>query len=582
MSAGMFSRLSIVWKMLAPTPLVVLASLGVVLLIVPPMVRTNVEAAARDAALETIHQYKTVRGIYSRNVVKKVLAHPEFSASVRHSDNINEIPPPATFILDISEALSKEGISLKFYSPFPFANRADRKLDAFGAKAWEQLTANPEAVISEETRIDGRRAYRVAVGDVFRQQTCVDCHNYHPLSIKKGWKLGDLRGVFEVVVDVERLLDTGDRVNRFVILSFVASGLLIVLVGVMIGRPIAHRLSEMRGAVQAVADGKLDVDIPASGSNDEIGALGGALEVFRENAKRRVELEEEQLDLYNQIKSQIVLLTDTNKSIERFVPSTFLKLLKKENIINVELGDYALRDMSVLFTDIRDFTTLSETMTPNDNFSFINNYLGRMGPIIRDHKGFIDKYIGDAIMALFDEPDNAVAAAVDMLQRLERYNQEERIRYGRDAIRIGIGVNTGSLMLGTIGEKDRMDGTVISDAVNLAARVEGLTKAYGVPLLITDNTLNALPDPGKYSIRPLDSVTVKGKTKEVTVFEVLDGLPGHERKAKEATLDAYLSAIAALKSGDTVRAKTLFEECLAANPDDAPVRLHLSRLAVDA
>ncbi|MEQ8804395.1 MAG: adenylate/guanylate cyclase domain-containing protein [Rhodospirillales bacterium] len=582
MSGASLSRLSIVWKMLAPTPLVVLASLGIVLLIVPPMVRTNVEAAARDAALETIHQYKTVRGIYSRNVVKKVLAHPEFSATVKHSDNINEIPPPATFILDISEALSKEGISLKFYSPFPFANRADRELDAFGAKAWELLKANPEAVISEEVSIGGHRAYRVAVGDVFREQTCVDCHNYHPLSIKKGWKLGDLRGIFEVVVDVERLLDTGDRVSRFVVLSFVASGLLIVLVGIMIGRPIAQRLSEMRGAVQAVADGRLDVDIPVSGSNDEIGALGRALGVFRENAKRRVELEEEQLDLYNQIKSQIVLLTDTNKSIERFVPSTFLKLLKKENIINVELGDYALRDMSVLFTDIRDFTTLSETMTPSDNFRFINNYLGRMGPIIRDHKGFIDKYIGDAIMALFDDPDNAVAAAVDMLQRLERYNQEERIRYGRDAIRIGIGVNTGSLMLGTIGEKDRMDGTVISDAVNLAARVEGLTKAYGVPLMITDNTLNALPDPGKYSIRPLDSVTVKGKTKQVAVFEVLDGLSDHERAAKEASLETYLAAVAAQKSGDLVRARKLFEECLAANPEDVPVRLHLSRLAVDA
>lgn len=581
MSGASLSRLSIVWKMLAPTPLVVLISLVVVLLIVPPMVRTNVEAAARDAALETIHQYKTVRGIYSRNVVSKVLAHPEFSATVEHSDNINEIPPPATFILDISEALSKEGISLKFYSPFPFANRADRRMDAFGTKAWNLLEANPDAVISEETTIGGHRAYRVAVGDVFQQQTCVDCHNNHPLSIQKGWKLGDLRGIFEVVVDVERLLGTGDRVSRFVILAFVASGLLIVLVGVMIGRPIAHRLSEMRGAVQAVADGRWDVDIPASKSNDEIGALGGALEVFRENAKRRVELEEEQLDLYNQIKSQIVLLTDTNKSIERFVPNTFLKLLKKENVIDVELGDYALRDMSVLFTDIRDFTTLSETMTPNDNFRFINNYLGRMGPIIRDHKGFIDKYIGDAIMALFDEPDNALAAAVDMLQRLERYNQEERIRYGRDAIRIGIGINTGSLMLGTIGEEHRMDGTVISDAVNLAARVEGLTKEYGVPLIITDNTLNSLSDPGQYSIRPLDSVTVKGKTKQVAVFEVLDGLSDHDRAAKEATLETYLAAIAALKSGHPVRARRLFEECLAANPNDTPVRLHLSRLTVE-
>lgn len=142
--------------------------------------------------------------------------------------------------------------------------------------------------------------------------------------------------------------------------------------------------------------------------------------------------------------------------------------------------------MSVLFANIRSFTSLSEKMTPADNFKFINAYLSRMQPVINQHHGFIDKYIGDAIMALFSgDADNAVQAGIAMLQKLAEYNQS-RQRSGYVPIQIGIGINTGLLMLGTVGGEERMDGTVISDAVNRASRIEGMTKMYGATLLITE------------------------------------------------------------------------------------------------
>jgi len=155
-------------------------------------------------------------------------------------------------------------------------------------------------------------------------------------------------------------------------------------------------------------------------------------------------------------------------SYGRFVPHEFLDLLDKESILKVELGDQVQKEMTILFSDIRSFTTLSEGMTPKENFQFINNYLSQMGPLVRTHHGFIDKYIGDTVMALFDKSaDDAVQASIAMLRLLEDYNNAQ-LKEGKASIKIGIGINTGMLMLGTVGEEDRMEGTVISDSVNIA------------------------------------------------------------------------------------------------------------------
>ncbi|AOP34924.1 adenylate cyclase [Leptospira tipperaryensis] len=213
-------------------------------------------------------------------------------------------------------------------------------------------------------------------------------------------------------------------------------------------------------------------------------------------------------------------LTRTNQSYSRFVPLEFLKFLGKKNITEIELGDQTQREMTILFSDIRSFTQLSERMTPKDNFDFLNSYMGRMGPIIRKHGGFVDKYLGDGIMALFpDSPDDAVEAAKEMKSALEEHNQS-RLERNYDPIRIGIGIHTGVLMLGTIGEEARMDGTVISDAVNLASRIEGLTKEYGVDILLSDESYQKIRNRKKYIFQELGKVSVKGKQNSVGVYEV--------------------------------------------------------------
>jgi len=278
--------------------------------------------------------------------------------------------------------------------------------------------------------------------------------------------------------------------------------------------------------------------------------------------------------LYTEVRENETRLAQLNKAYERFVPSQFLQFLEKSSIIDVELGDQVQLEMSVLFSDIRDFTTLSESMTPEDNFRFINSYLSRMEPVINENNGFIDKYIGDAIMALFSgEADNAVKAGIAMLHRLVEYNQI-RTNSGNVPIQIGIGINTGSLMLGTVGGQNRMDGTVISDAVNLASRVEGLTKNYGVSLLITQETYSRLENPSQYAIRTLDTVKVKGKSELVTIYEVFDGDSPEIKAGKLATRELFVEALANYSAGKFAEAGQLFAECWRLSEGDRPAKIY--------
>jgi PAS domain S-box-containing protein len=302
---------------------------------------------------------------------------------------------------------------------------------------------------------------------------------------------------------------------------------------------------------------------------DEKGNIAYAITAFQDITERK-KAEAERIRFTNE-------LFQLNKAYERFVPNQFLQFLDKSSIIDVQLGDQVQLEMSVLFSDIRDFTTLSESMTPQDNFRFINSYLSRMEPVINENNGFIDKYIGDAIMALFSgEADNAVKAGIAMLQGLVEYNQQ-RANFGCAPIQIGIGINTGSLMLGTVGGQNRMDGTVISDAVNLASRVESLTKNYGVALLITQPTYSRLKNPSQYAIRTLDTVKVKGKSEAVTVYEVFDA-DGPEIKAgKLATLELFAEALAIYSQGKFAEAARLFSECWRQNQGDRAAKIYWER-----
>ncbi|MDX2232821.1 MAG: AAA family ATPase [Leptolyngbyaceae cyanobacterium bins.349] len=281
--------------------------------------------------------------------------------------------------------------------------------------------------------------------------------------------------------------------------------------------------------------------------------------------------------LYTNLATLNQNLTSLNSAYERFVPRQFLQLLNKNSIIDVELGDQIQQEMSVLFTDIRSFTALSEQMTPEENFRFINSYLKRMEPIILQHHGFIDKYIGDAIMALFPRhADDALQTGIDMLKALVEYNQN-REQNGYQPIQIGIGINTGSLILGTVGGTNRMDGTVISDAVNLASRIEELTKTFNTPLLITNHTVDRLTNPHQSAMRTVGQIRVKGKTVPVTVYEVFEADPMPVREQKLATLPLFAEALALYEVQHWTAAAQQFQACLTQNPLDQVAQLYRDR-----
>jgi class 3 adenylate cyclase/PAS domain-containing protein len=317
------------------------------------------------------------------------------------------------------------------------------------------------------------------------------------------------------------------------------------------------------------SDAIIPLEVYARPIYDEKGKIISSIATFQDITERKqAEAEREQFTQY---------LSQLNESFSHFVPRQFLQCLQKNSIIDINLGDNVEREMSILFSDIRSFTTLSEQMTPEDNFKFINGYLSRMEPPIIENNGFIDKYIGDAIMALFDSSaDDAVKAGIKMLKILAEYNHS-RQQFQRLPLKIGIGINTGNLMLGTIGGKSRMDSTVISDAVNLASRLESLTKIYGVSLLISHHTLTKIQDPMNYAMRLIDQVQVKGKLENVSVFEVFDADSLELFENKLATKTMFENALSHYYQGQIEEASQLFQKCLEINPGDSVVQIYLQR-----
>lgn len=289
------------------------------------------------------------------------------------------------------------------------------------------------------------------------------------------------------------------------------------------------------------------------------------------------ELTEGYNDMTRRLADYIGSINRLNESYFRFVPRQFLDMLGKEAITDIRLGDQVEKEMSVLFTDIRDFTSLSEAMTLQENFDFINNYLGLMEPVISRNNGFIDKYMGDSIMALFGgKAENAVNAAIEMRQTLNDYNQI-RESEGKPPINMGVGIHTGDLMLGVVGGHGRMEGTVISDAVNLASRLEGLTKIYHSSVIISQDTLIKLDDPFRYSYRFLDIVKVKGKKESVYIFEILDGESDQEKNLRLKTKTAFNQGLELYRSKKFDEATECFKTVVEGNPSDGAARLYLQR-----
>jgi len=364
---------------------------------------------------------------------------------------------------------------------------------------------------------------------------------------------GNLGGLFFVNVMDGLIMFVGIGVGIFV--SFIY----ILLFVKWTTLDIVYPLKELLYNMQKTGEGKT-INYTVVRNNDEIGEIA---EGFNE--------------MSGKLEEYISNISQMNEAYYRFVPKQFLEFLGKDSILDVKLGDQVQKEMSVLFTDIRDFTALSEEMTPKENFDYLNEYLSSMEPVISRNHGFIDKYIGDSIMALFvGNVENAIDAAIEMRSSLADFNLQRKLEK-KAPTNSGIGIHTGNLMLGVVGGHGRMDGTVVSDAVNLASRIEGLTKMYGTSIIISQDTLIKLQDPGRYNYRFLDVVKVKGKKEAAYIFEVLDGEPEDIKQLKIQTKPDFGRALQLYKSKDFDNALELFKKVHKINPSDKATQLYIVR-----
>lgn len=255
----------------------------------------------------------------------------------------------------------------------------------------------------------------------------------------------------------------------------------------------------------------------------------------------------------------------------------------QEAILNKEIPlEGTHKKATIVFTDIREFTGLSETLGPEGTIRFLNAYFSRMVDVIIRYEGTIDKFIGDAIMAVFgapisknDDAARAVRAAIDLIGALDSFNTE-RIHQALPPIRMGIGVHTGEVIAGNIGTNERMEYTVVGDAVNLASRTEALTTYYRIPLIITDSTYREIRDSG-IRTREIDSVQVKGRRRPVVLYEIYDhGVP--ERAAlKDRTTPLFLQALSLYKMREFKQAIEAFSQVLALDASDYVSRIYVAR-----
>jgi class 3 adenylate cyclase len=252
----------------------------------------------------------------------------------------------------------------------------------------------------------------------------------------------------------------------------------------------------------------------------------------------------------------------------KFVPYQFLKSLGHNVITDVKLGDQVEKIVTVLFTDIRNYTSLSEQMTPEETFAFICLLNARMGPVIRKNNGFINQYLGDSIMAIFPlNASDALHAAIAMQKEIQEFNTIRRQK-NKPIIQIGIGMHTGPLIMGITGDFDRMDACTISDTVNTASRVESLTKHYKANILLSEASLQQIENKEEFLLRNLGLVQLKGKNHSINVHECFSCNTPEELQIKTSTLSVFNDGISYYLNNSFAKANESFKKVIEKNPED--------------
>lgn len=281
----------------------------------------------------------------------------------------------------------------------------------------------------------------------------------------------------------------------------------------------------------------------------------------------------EQYTLFNNINKQ-------NKSFSYFVPYEFLEALNKKSILDINLGDHVKQEMTALFTDLSNFTNISEHLSSEETYAFINKVIAYIEPAIRENHGFIDKYVGDAILALFYEPNNAIKASLAIQQAINQFNKDDS-NASYYPIKCGIGLHTGILTLGIVGVPTRMQGTVISDVVNLASRLQSLTSRYRCNIIVSEYLLTHLTESEDNAIisRFLGRIKVKGKDKVISFYEIIDINNDEDASAKINSKVDFEKGVNYFLDKKFAEACLHFNATIEKNPNDTLAKLYLKNSA---
>ncbi|WP_127583001.1 adenylate/guanylate cyclase domain-containing protein [Paenibacillus koleovorans] len=367
---------------------------------------------------------------------------------------------------------------------------------------------------------------------------------------------GKVVGIFEADKNMEGINAHKRTVQRqiFKDVAWITAGMLLIFL--LMTYFVTASIRKLRKSVASIAEGNWDTEVNIR-SRDEVSDLGDSVNRMAAH-----------------IRAYIKNITDSNEAYYRFVPQQFMRFLKRENMLDVQLGDQVEQDMTVVICNIRGFYRLSNGLTPEENFNFVNSFLKRFGPSVRDNGGMINKYLGAGFMALFPtSADDALVASLRMRIELEVYNAH-RANSKYPAIDIGFGLHKGPLRLGIIGEEKRLEGNVISEGVNLAIELEKMTNLLGACILVTEDVMKALASKEAYAARKLGAIRMENTAEPLQLYDVYEGDPDMIAMLKHRTKALFEQGVTYYQVGRFYDAREAFLMVLKQNRQDKAAQLY--------
>ncbi len=367
---------------------------------------------------------------------------------------------------------------------------------------------------------------------------------------------GKLVGIYETGRDMNVLYQANQTIYMSVMrnIGYISIGVIVLVLAVTYY--LLSSLRKLRRSVMEMANGNWDVKVHIR-AQDEVGDLG---EQFNRMALH--------------IRTYIKDITSFSEASHRFVPQQFFKYLGKKGITDIHLGDQVQQNMAVMVANIRSFNQLSKQLTPKQNFDFMNSFLKRFSPFVRKEEGLISKYLGAGFMALFPaRSDDALRAAVAIRRELSSFN-DSLLASGHSPVDMGMAIHKGPLMLGIVGEEQRMEGNVISDDVNITATLERMSDTMGASILVTRTFFDQLRSPERFRHRLLGRVRIDGKDEPLELVDVYEGDSDSVRALKERTKAMFERGVTLCQEGRFFDARETFIEVIKVNRFDKAAKLY--------